>query len=126
MAARRPNAPDDIERPFNNLSSRLSASDFGLIAPHLAREVAKANDLLYNPGDDVEIVHFPCGPSLVSYIVTNEDGRDVETILIGREGVRRMLPVLDLDPAIDPGHDRSLSRCFETRPSSPHQTGMPE
>ena len=86
MAARRPNAPDDIGRPFNNLLRRLSASDFGLIAPHLAREVAKANDLLYNPGDDVEIVHFPCGPSLVSYIVPSEDGRDVETILVGREG----------------------------------------
>jgi hypothetical protein len=86
VAARRPNAPDDIGRPFNNLLRRLSDSDFGLIAPHLAREVAKANDLLYNPGDDVEIVHFPCGPSLVSYIVPNEDGRDVETILVGREG----------------------------------------
>jgi hypothetical protein len=86
VAARRPNASDDIERPFNNLLRRLSASDFGLIAPHLAREVATAHDLLYNPGDDVEIVHFPCGPGLVSYIVTNEDGRDVETVLIGREG----------------------------------------
>ena len=86
MAARRGNAPDDIGRPFNNLLRRLSASDFALIAPHLAHEVAKANDLLYNPGDDVEIVHFPCGPSLVSYMVPNEDGRDIETILVGREG----------------------------------------
>jgi len=80
------NAPDDIGRPTNNLLRRLSASDFALIAPHLAHEEAKANDLLYNPGDDVEIVHFPCGPSLVSYMVANEDGRDVETILVGREG----------------------------------------
>ena len=86
MAAQRPNAPDDIGRPFNNLLRRLSAGDFSLIAPHLAHEVAKANDLLYNPGDDVEIVHFPCGPSLVSFIVPNDDGRDVETILVGREG----------------------------------------
>src|SRR3982074_2587846 len=86
MAARRRNAPNDIGRPFNNLLRRLSASDFALIAPHLAHEVAKANDLLYNPGDDVEIVHFPCGPSLVSYIVSNENGRDVEAILVGREG----------------------------------------
>ena len=31
-------------------------------------------------------MHFPCGPSLVSYLVPSEDGRDVETILIGREG----------------------------------------
>jgi hypothetical protein len=86
MAARRRNAPDHIGPPFNNLLRRLSASDFSLIAPHLAHEVAEANDLLYNPGDDVEIVHFPCGPSLVSYTIPNEDGRDVETILVGREG----------------------------------------
>jgi DNA-binding transcriptional regulator YhcF (GntR family) len=86
MAARRRTAPNDIGRPFNNLLRRLSASDFVLIAPHLAYEEAKANDLLYRPGDHVEIVHFPCGPSLVSYMVSNEDGRDVETILVGREG----------------------------------------
>jgi hypothetical protein len=82
----RGNAPDGIERPFNNLLRRLSASDFALIAPHLVHEEARAGDLLYNPGDDVEIVHFPCGPSLASFMVPNEDGRDVETILVGREG----------------------------------------
>ena len=75
-----------IDRPENNLLRRLNASDFALIAPHLAPEQAEPNELLYNPGDDVDIVHFPCGPSLVSYLVANEDGRDVETILVGREG----------------------------------------
>src|SRR4029077_12267701 len=30
--------------------------------------------------------HFPCGPALATYLVANEDGRDVETILVGREG----------------------------------------
>ncbi|MDI4237576.1 Crp/Fnr family transcriptional regulator [Bradyrhizobium sp. 31Argb] len=78
--------PDRADRPFNNLLRRLSDADYGLIAPHLARAEANANDLLYNPGDDVETVYFPCGPGLVSYLVTNEDGRDVETILVGREG----------------------------------------
>jgi hypothetical protein len=76
----------DSERPFNNLLRRLSAGDFALLAPHLKHEEAKANELLYNPGDAVEIVHFPCGPSLATYMVANEDGRDVETILVGREG----------------------------------------
>ncbi|MGB8609455.1 Crp/Fnr family transcriptional regulator [Bradyrhizobium sp.] len=80
------NTPADAERPFNNLLRRLNASDFALIAPHLVREEAGSNDLLYNPGEDVEIVHFPCGPSLASYLVPNEDGHDVETILVGREG----------------------------------------
>ena len=74
------------ERPFNNLLRRLNDADFGLLAPYFTEGDGNSNDLLYNPGDDVEIVHFPCGPSLVSYLVPNEDGRDVETILIGREG----------------------------------------
>ena len=73
-------------RPLNNLLRRLNDADFALIAPHLVQEEGNANDLLYSPGDNVEIVHFPCGPSLVSYMVANEDGRDVETILVGREG----------------------------------------
>lgn len=86
MTARSGDAPDGSERPYNNLLRRLSAADFALIAPHLAQHEAEPNELLYNPGDDVETVHFPCGPSLASYLVPNEDGRDVETILIGREG----------------------------------------
>jgi hypothetical protein len=73
-------------RPYNNLLRRLSDGDFDLISPHLAGEDTEANELLYSPGDDVDTVHFPCGASLVSYLVANEDGRDVETILVGREG----------------------------------------
>jgi hypothetical protein len=82
----RKNVSDDSQRPCNNLLRRLNASDFALVAPHLAHEEAQPGDLLYNPGDDVEIAHFPCGPALASYLVPNEDGRDVETILVGREG----------------------------------------
>ena len=74
------------DRPLNNLLRRLNDADFALLAPHLAEADAPRSELLYSPGDDVETVHFPCGPSLVSYMVPNEDGRDVETILIGREG----------------------------------------
>jgi hypothetical protein len=74
------------ERPYNNLLRRLNAADYALIAPHLTPDETAAGDLLYSPGDDVQIVHFPCGPALASYLVPNEDGRDVETILVGREG----------------------------------------
>ena len=52
----------------------------------MTQEEVAAGDLLYNPGDDVETVHFPCAASLASFMVPNEDGRDVETILVGREG----------------------------------------
>jgi hypothetical protein len=86
MSAKHRSTLDVDNRPYNNLLRRLSISDFALIAPHLAQEEAVANELLYNPGDDVGTVHFPCGPSLATFMVPNEDGRDVETILVGREG----------------------------------------
>jgi Crp-like helix-turn-helix domain len=85
MAARREKAAND-GRPYNNLLRRLNASDFTLLEPHLSHDESPAGGLLYSPGDDVDTVHFPCGPSLASFMVPNEDGRDVETILVGREG----------------------------------------
>jgi len=78
MDARRETASDSDTRPYNNLLRRLNAADYALIAPHLSREDAAANELLYNPGDNINVVHFPCGPALASYLVANEDGRDVE------------------------------------------------
>jgi Crp-like helix-turn-helix domain len=86
MLTRRDAAAEVSDRPFNNLLRRLNRADFALIVPHLSAAMCGPNELLYNPGQHVEIVHFPCGPSLASYVVPNEDGRDVETILIGREG----------------------------------------
>jgi hypothetical protein len=73
-------------RPVNNLLRRLNEADFALLAPHIAMDDVGPNELLYNPGDDVQVVHFPCGPALATFLVPNEDGRDVETILVGREG----------------------------------------
>jgi hypothetical protein len=75
-----------IDRPHNNLLRALRPSDYALIATALDVTDYPARHLLYNPGDHVGTVYFPCGPSLVSYLVTSEDGRDVETMLVGREG----------------------------------------
>ena len=83
----RPNTASEItDRPLNNLLRRLSRADFALVEPYLAPESAVSGSLLFNPGDDVDIVNFPCGSSLASYLVGSEDGRDVEVILVGREG----------------------------------------
>ena len=75
-----------IERPHSNLLSSLRDADFALIEPHLVEETRLTGDLLYRPGDNVAQVYFPLGPSLVSYLVHNVDGRDVETVMVGREG----------------------------------------
>jgi hypothetical protein len=86
MLTRRETTNTAGERPFNNLLRRLNDADYALLALYLTQDDAEAGDLLYSPGDDVKTVYFPCGPSLVSYMVPNEDGRNVETILIGCEG----------------------------------------
>ncbi len=86
MDARSSKSAETTSRPYNNLLRRLSQPDYALLAPHLTSETVVAGELLYNPGDDVQVVHFPCGPSLATFLVPNEDGRDVETILVGREG----------------------------------------
>jgi Crp-like helix-turn-helix protein len=76
----------DDKRPYNNLLRVLRDADYALIAPHLSATEHSVNDVIYNPGDNVEVVHFPCGPAMVSFLISGEDGRDVETVLIGREG----------------------------------------
>jgi hypothetical protein len=70
----------------SNLLRALRPDDYALIAPHLGVVEKRSGELLYKPRDNVATVYFPCGPSLASFIVTNEDGHDVETILVGREG----------------------------------------
>src|SRR5215471_1854168 len=86
MDARIGKTSETDNRPANNLLRRLSPADYALLAPHVTVDRVGAGELLYSPGDDVQVVHFPCGPSLATFLVPNEDGRDVETILVGREG----------------------------------------
>lgn len=73
-------------RPHNNLLRALRDRDFALLQPHLEAVTAPAGEILYNPGDHVGSVYFPCGPSLASFLVSSDDGHDVETVLVGREG----------------------------------------
>jgi len=57
------------EKPFNNLLRTLRDQDYTLIVPHLVEAEQAANELLYNPGDDVDMVYFPCASTLVSFLV---------------------------------------------------------
>lgn len=75
-----------VEQPENNLLRALKPADYALLDAGMESQHRARGELLYNPGDNVEVVYFPCGPSLASYLVPNEDGQDVETILVGREG----------------------------------------
>ena len=70
----------------NNLLQALRSDSLSLLLPHLEHWVADTGFVLHEPGDDVRMVYFPCGPTVVSFLVVLEDGRAVETALVGREG----------------------------------------
>ncbi|AWM07163.1 Crp/Fnr family transcriptional regulator [Bradyrhizobium symbiodeficiens] len=73
-------------RPPNDLLRQLTPQDFELLAPHLQPVEFTASHVLHHAGDEVAAVHFPCGPALVSFAVPVEDDREVESLLVGREG----------------------------------------
>ena len=70
----------------NNLLRALRAADLELLQPLMTEWDGESGTILYDPGDTVRHVYFPCGSSLISFLVVLEDGRAVETALIGREG----------------------------------------
>jgi CRP-like cAMP-binding protein len=77
---------DNPSRPRNNLLQHIHKDDYALIAPHLEVGLLSVNRVLFNPGDDVHTVYFPCEGSVASFTLAIEDGREVQVVLIGREG----------------------------------------
>ena len=70
----------------NNLLRALRPRDAAIIEPLLERWDGNRGDVIYEPGDNVRFVYFPCGPSMISYMVVLQDGLAIESALIGREG----------------------------------------
>ena len=70
----------------NNLLRALRSEDWALVKPMLREWSAPAGTVLHQPGEPVTHAYFPRGSSLISYLVLFDDGRAIETALIGREG----------------------------------------
>ncbi len=70
----------------NNLLSYLRQADLDLLKPFLKPVHTPANAVLYDPGQNIQTVFFPCYRTLVSFLVSTDDGRAVESLLVGREG----------------------------------------
>ena len=70
----------------NNLLLALKPADFALLQPHLQMVRLRTDEVLYEPGDDVRYVYFPLDPTLLAFRVVLDDGRAIETALVGREG----------------------------------------
>jgi hypothetical protein len=87
MATRRREIEADVpDGSGNNFLRALHPADTRLLEPHLKPWSGENGVVLYEPGDTVEWVYFPCGPSLISFMVVLDDGLAVETALVGREG----------------------------------------
>lgn len=70
----------------NNLLDALRPEDRALLEPLLRRVELPADSLLFHPGDVIEQCYFPCGNSIASFHVVMDDGRPIETAMVGREG----------------------------------------
>jgi len=70
----------------NNLLLALRGPDLELLRPHLRALQSPANTVLYDPGQNVQTVYFPCHRTLVSFLVSTQDGGGVESLLVGKEG----------------------------------------
>jgi hypothetical protein len=75
-----------IDLPENFLLRRLDRSDFDRVARDLTQVEIDRDRVLYNPGDLVETVYFPCGASVASFVLSLDDGREVDTLVVGQEG----------------------------------------
>ena len=87
------------DRRSNDLLACLSEPDFALLAPHLQSCHSTSNEVLYEAGDSVGSIYFPCGACLVSHVLDIKDGRKVEPVLVGREGAVGLIPGPHKSPA---------------------------
>jgi CRP-like cAMP-binding protein len=70
----------------NRLLNALLLADREHIRPHLVPRTLRKGQILFEPGQDVEITYFPCRGTLASLQVISSDGREVEAASIGHEG----------------------------------------
>lgn len=73
-------------RSMNRLLAAIRPQDFKLIEPHLYLVAFAKGQVLFEPGDDVMITHFPCSTTMVSLLIVTRDGREIEAATTGREG----------------------------------------
>jgi CRP-like cAMP-binding protein len=70
----------------NHLLAGLPADILALLTPHLTTHALKQGHVLYEAGDEVELVYFPHS-GMVSLLSVMQNGKAIENATIGREGV---------------------------------------
>ena len=69
----------------NRLLASLSAQDLALLEPHLTLIRLSGGEALYQPGDLIDRVYFPCS-GVVSMMLVMGNSATVETAALGRDG----------------------------------------
>ena len=72
--------------PQNKLLAQLQRSDFNRLLPHLRPVALPFGEVLHEVEDNIDRIYFPTA-GLVSLVLTDQENHDVETALVGREGL---------------------------------------
>ena len=70
----------------SRLLRALRLEERDLLRAHLAPRVLKRGQVLFEPGEEVDVTYFPCRGMMASLLVVSSDGREVEAATIGPEG----------------------------------------
>src|SRR5262245_56854200 len=76
---------ESITATRNRFLGALAPDDFDVVVPHLAEMALVPGSLLYEPGQPIKRVYFPCS-GLVSLLAILPDGHAIDTVTIGRDG----------------------------------------
>jgi CRP-like cAMP-binding protein len=101
--------------PVNNLLKALRPQDLALLEPKLKRDELSAGQVIYHPGDHVREVFFPCDSTLLAFRVALDEGKSVETALVGREGALGGVVSQGLLPAYARAEVQFGGPCFRIR-----------
>jgi CRP-like cAMP-binding protein len=80
----------------NRLLRTLSPEDFGLLQPHLEHLAVARGDVLIEPNEPIEHIHFP-EHGIGSIVANTRDGRRIEVGIYGRDGMSGTSVLLGAD-----------------------------
>jgi CRP-like cAMP-binding protein len=78
--------PKTSTRSRNLFISALPDEEYNRLKPHLEKKEMKLGDVVHNPNEPIRYVYFPEN-AIVSIVTYLEDGSNIETGLIGNEGI---------------------------------------
>jgi CRP-like cAMP-binding protein len=81
-------ARDRVDTSFaeSRLLSALTLQDREHIKPYLTPRTLPTGQILFEPGQDVDVTYFPWRGMTASLLVISSDGREVEAASVGHEG----------------------------------------